>query len=282
MRRWGSYWGNYVRPLSPLRIDAPRAVAALTRFLELSAVDRRDRATRELQRDLQARMDSALTAQGRHFRRGLVGLKAKWQESPGTIWPGDWIPYFDDAARLTREVMEAGLYDNILSALFMGAGHLVDDMGIPLTIAFNLENPLAVAYAVTHAGLQVTRINAATMEGISQIISAAVENGTSYTQVMRQLQDAYEFSTGRAQRIAVFEMGDAYEAGKRTAIDELTRQGLVMEKSWISAGDEKVRPEHRSNQARGWIGVGELFPSGHDRPPTDPGCRCAVVYRMAR
>lgn len=268
--------------MSHLPIDAPRAIAALTRFIELTAADRRDRATASLVDGTTDAMADGLAAQGRVFRKGLEPLKAKWQELPGQVWPGDWIPALNVAQDVTRDKMRAGLFYNILEALVMGGGHLVDDIGVPLTVAFNLDNPLALAYATVNAAEQVRKINDATKEGINRIIVKAVENGTSYTRVQKELMAAYEFSRKRARNIAVYEIGDAYEAGRRTAVDEMRGQGLVMVKSWLSAGDAKVRDEHRANQAAGWIGIDEPFPGdGAQRPPTDPGCRCAANYKMA-
>lgn len=267
-----------------LRFDRPRAIRALWRFLELTAADRRDRATAGIVRAAEDAMGDGLAAQSREFRKGLVGLKAKFQDpaANGPVWVGDWIPYFDTAAHLTRSRMEAGLFDNMLSALFMGGGHLVDDVGVPLTIAFNLENPRAVAWATAHAARQVRRINDVTREGINRVIVAAVENGTSYTRVVGQLREMFEFSAGRAHRIAVYEIGSAYERGKRMAAEEMAAQGLPMEKKWQTVGDQRVRPSHRENQGAGWIGMDEPFPSGADIPPEDPGCRCAGLWRVAK
>lgn len=229
-------------------------------------------------------MSDGLAAQGRSFRKGLAGLKAKWQDDDlrGRIWPGDWIPYLDVAQNVTRDKMRSGLFYNMLDALVMGGGHLVNDIGVPLTIALNLENPRAVAWAVAHAAEQVTRINAATREGINRIVVEAVENGYSYTRTQKALREAFEFSRGRAKRIAVYEIGSAYEQGKKTAAQEMTAQGLRMEKGWQTAEDERVRPEHRDNQAAGWIAMDEPFPSGDDIPPSDSGCRCAALWRMAK
>lgn len=263
-------------------IDRPRALAALERFVERAAGDRRARATAGLVRDTEAAMNRALGQQGREFRRGLEGLKGMWQEPDLRPMPGDWLPYFDVAANATRERMQAGLYYNMLEALVMGGGHLVEDIGVPLTIAFNLENPLAVAYAASHAARQVTRINDTTRAGINRIIMAAVDNGTSYTRVAAQLREAYEFSAGRARRIAVYEMGAAYEQGKKMAADQMELQGLRMEKGWQSAEDSRVRPAHRENQGAGWVAMDAPFPSGDELPPSDSGCRCTILWRVAK
>lgn len=269
--------------MTTLRIDKVRAIAALERFAELTAAERRDRATRRIVRATREDVEGVLKAQSVAFRKGLAGLKPKFQDpgSFGQVWPGDWIPYFDDAAHLTRAGMVEGLFDNILEALWVGGGHLVDDVASPLTIAFNLENPRAVAWAASRAAEEVTKINAATKEGIGRVIVNAVEKGHSYTRTAEALKSMYEFSAGRAKRIAVYEIGASYEQGKKMAAQDMAAAGLRMEKKWLSVGDDKVRPAHRENQLAGWIPMDELFPSGDDITPSDPGCRCVTLWRMA-
>jgi len=265
-------------------IDRPRAIASLEWFYELTAADRRDRATRRIVRATAEDVQGVLKAQGVEFRKGLVGLKAKWQDegARATVWPGDWIPYFDQAAHLTRAQMTAGLFDNILSALWVGGGHLVDDVGAPVTIAFNLENPRAVAWAASRAAAEVTKIDAVTKEAINRAIVNAVANGHSYTRTAETLAKMFEFSPGRAKRIAVYEIGSAYEQGKKMAAREMEAAGLRMEKKWQSVGDDRVRPAHRENQGAGWLPIDDTFPSGDDIPPADPGCRCVGLWRMAK
>ena len=267
-----------------MAIDRARAFAALERFWELTAADRRDRATRRIARATAEDVQGVLKAQSVAFRKGLAGLKPKWQDEAAraTLWPGDWIPYFDQAAHLTRPRMAAGLYDNILSALWVGGGDLGDDVGAPVTIAFNLENPRAVAWAASRAAAEVTKINAATKEAVNRAIVSAVANGDSYTRTAKTLATLFEFSPGRAKRIAVYEIGSAYEQGKKMAARELEAAGLRMEKKWQSVGDDRVRPAHRENQAAGWISIDEMFPSGDDIPPADSGCRCVGLWRMAK
>lgn len=264
-------------------IDRPRALAALERFVELTAAERRDRATRRIARVTAEDVQGVLKAQNVEFRKGLVGLKAKFQDpgSFGQVWPGDWIPYFDQATHLTRAQMVEGLFDNILSALWVGGGHLVDDLGAPVTIAFNLENPRAVAWAASRAAEEVTKINAATKEGINRVIVNAVENGHSYSRTAEALKSMYEFSPGRAKRIAVYEIGTSYEQGKMMAAREMEAAGLKLERKAQTAGDDRVRPSHKENQAAGWIGLDDPFPSGDAMLPSDSGCRCAILYRLA-
>jgi len=52
-------------------------------------------------------------------------------------------------------------------------------------------------------------------------------------------------------------------------------------KVWITAGDGRVSDPCRSNEAKGWIGIDDKFPSGQDMPPQHPRCRCSLAYREA-
>jgi hypothetical protein len=79
--------------------------------------------------------------------------------------------------------------------------------------------------------------------------------------------------------VAVYELGDAYEAGNMMAAGELQTAGLAMQKKALTAGDDRVRPSHVDNAAAGWIEIDDPFPSGDMRFPSDPGCRCATMYQ---
>jgi len=53
-------------------------------------------------------------------------------------------------------------------------------------------------------------------------------------------------------------------------------------KQWkiaISVGDDRVSDICQANEAEGWIPFDDDFPSGDDRPPFHPNCRCVLGYR---
>lgn len=262
-----------------LVIDRLLAIRALEHFLELTQADRRDRSIEPFVDDLETTMASGLRKQSNEFRRGMRGLKSKWADD-AALYITDWLPYLQEAQDATKGSMLDGLTDNILNSLVEGAGHLVDDVGMPMSVSFGLNDPLAVDYAVAHAGSQLKKIDQSTIEGVNRIITTGIQEGQSYSRVMANLQSAYSFSKERARNIAVFETGDAYEGGRRKAVDDMRSQGLQMVKSWLSVGDSLVRPEHRTNQADKWIDVDEPFSGdGAMRPPTDPRCRCTTLYK---
>ena len=83
----------------------------------------------------------------------------------------------------------------------------------------------------------------------------------------------------RAELIATTVAGDAYEAATAAAGRQLADAGLVMEKSWLTVGDDRVDVECEDNEAQGWIPMDDGFRSGHTRPPAQPACRCTALYR---
>jgi len=80
--------------------------------------------------------------------------------------------------------------------------------------------------------------------------------------------------------VAVTEIGNALEAGSAITAKELQDAGLVMEKSWLTVGDDRVCSEEcELNEAQGWIPLDEPFASGHMHPLAHPACRCTALQR---
>jgi SPP1 gp7 family putative phage head morphogenesis protein len=271
-------------------VDWPVIEAALARFLERDEAGRRNRATAKQRRAMQRELGDAFVGQGNDFLRGLAAIKSQFAgvSSPNdaarlALTAADWFPYLDAAFDASRADMQGSFFANVLQALVAGGGRLVDDLDLPITISFNLDNPRAVAYAARNAAEKVKQINDTTRDMVGRVIVAALEEGQSYGKTAKELKELFDgFSKARAKRIAVYEMGSAYENGKKVAAQEMEAQGLRMEKKWISVGDDRTRPEHKDNTAAGWIPMDETFPGdGSDIAPSDPNCRCSVIWRVA-
>lgn len=256
--------------------------AALEWFREATRRIDRDKKLRPLARRFERLVSGRFQEQGRLFLRNMSQLEYRFQESVGA---SDWLPLLFSAQMLAD--MTDDFADMILAALLLGGGDLLRGLGIEddddFGITWNLENPRAVEYARQHAAAQVRRINDTTRDYLNSLITRAVEEGWSYDRLSAAIDGRFaEFAGGRSRRIAVFELGDAYEAGQDVMVGELKAAGLEMEQKWLTARDSKVRPSHRENEAAGWIDVEKQFPSGDSRPPTDPGCRCTRQIRRKR
>lgn len=158
--------------------------------------------------------------------------------------------------------------------------------------AFGMGTADAVAYARQMAASRVTRINDTTRADLNRMVADAVENGADWKKLGKEIADKYRDLAGpplypslkfksRAQAIAAYEIGDAYEGGQWAQMERLRGlEGVEFEKNWLNAGDSRVRPAHVANERTGWIPMDASFPGdGALRPPTDPGCRCTLTWR---
>lgn len=266
-------------------------IDALTRFLEADAATARDRYVAGKAGALQRQVAGVFRRQGRLFTaamsrfQGVVDAQAR-----EALAGSDWLPLWYDTAAATALGFSESLEASILDALLFGGGELLRSLGddeIDLGISWNLENPRAVAWARMHAAELVAVIDDTTRVQLNSLISQAVTDGWSYTRLSSAIADKFqEMATGgdnpRSRRIAVFELGNAYEAGQEMAARELMAAGIPLEKKWLSVGDDRVRPSHRENQNAGWIEYNDNYPSGDFRPPSDPGCRCVTLTRRKR
>jgi hypothetical protein len=284
----------------------------LTRFAEASQATQRDRRLSRRIRPLQRKIATAFQAQGKEFLKRLKRLAGKFDANAKTeeagIYtirpsyhilheappkPADWSRLWTGTVAATTDLFTDPLGDAILDALILGGGDLMTGLRLTVSemeefgIAWNLANPEAVEYATEHAAEQVSKINDTTRSGINSIIVRAVDEGWSYDRVSDVIGGYFEeFATGgdnpRSRRVAIFELGDSYEAATEILGGQLIDAGLKMEKRWLTVGDDRVRPSHRDNQGQGWIPFADDFGSGDSRPPTDPSCRCTVLIRRAK
>lgn len=272
--------------------EPSQLLATIDRLVEANAALRKRRALDRLERRLTEALRRAFLAQGRAFLSRLERLRDRFPPEgrlQEALEEADWGPLFDQAALETLRLFQEPLDESTRQALEAGALALIAELGS--TLDFSLEHPRAVEYLQQRGAERVTQINETTRRYLRTILTQAAAEGWSYDRVARAIRERYAEFAGpplrvrprhirsRAHAVAVFELGDAYEHGNMLVARELQAAGLVMEKAWLTVGDDRVRPEHRANQEQGWIPLDQTFSSGHQRPPTDPGCRCTLLMR---
>jgi hypothetical protein len=280
----------------PSLAEARRAAvsAAIVRIEEANAKVRKRRALAPLERSVEAAMRRAFRAQGRAFLARLALLKPLFPpggNGSGAIEAGyrshavrevaspvPWEPAFDEAALATIQAFSQPLDEVTAQALASGTKAALADLAVGGS--FSLEHPAAVDYLRRRGAERVGQITDTTRTRLRTLLTQAADEGWSYDRTAREIRKRYAgFSATRARNIAVFELGDAYEHGNVLVARDLQDGGLAMEKSWLTVGDDRVRPDHRANQGQGWIPLDDAFGSGDDRPPADPGCRCTLLMR---
>lgn len=166
-------------------------------------------------------------------------------------------------------------------ALLLGGESLIEDLS--LGIAFDLKNKRAVDYLKNYGAKLIKGVNEETRNQLHTILHNAIENGHSYSKVSAAIRAKYDdFSTSRAKRIAVTELGNAYQEGNLQAVKLAQESGLAFEKFWLTMGDNRVSDECLANTGAGWIAADDNFPSGDQRPLAHPNCRCVLQLRRAK
>lgn len=141
---------------------------------------------------------------------------------------------------------------------------------------------LAAEYAQTR-GARLLRLDGDlnmvnfTRQRVNVLVAQTIERGDSLGQLQKALREDVAFSRERARAVARTETATAQGQGAR---DVAVSQGRD-EKHWITQGDDLVEEDCISNEAAGWIALGDPFPTGVDTIPQHPNCRCNVRYRTA-
>jgi len=156
-------------------------------------------------------------------------------------------------------------------------------------LAFDIETEPASQYLTELEDLHLSQkkwsILRTTRDELRTIMANWIDEGMSYTEIGKQIleNDPFVFSKARAKTIAVNEIGRAYWWANHEPARVLQEDGYVMEKSWQSSDDDKVRPTHKENEDDGWIPFDDTFSGTGDQfaPSTeDINCRCTSTHRV--
>lgn len=261
--------------------------------LELAEAERTTRKQRTA-RPIEAKVKAAARRTWAVQQRRVIAVasKRRRQFTPAKLQEALAVDDFDseiaDALTATSRILEVELERQWPRAMSAGARSAALDLRIRL--AFDLADERAVAWLEQAAADRVAGINAETRAQVRTILTQASDEGWSYQRAAKAIEQRFAtFRTAatqghirsRAELVAVTEVGDAYEAGRAMAIDDLTAAGVDVEKAWLAVGDEKVCAICGPNAGAGWIDSDRAFPSGHDRPLGHPGCRCDMSLRPA-
>jgi hypothetical protein len=257
-------------------------IAVLDRFLEAAANATKWRLLTPTYRTTVRDMSSAFTAQGDMLLK-RAGAKAR---EARRLVPG---------AGLYEPLREADLTqaDWVAAAAGMeiGAAEIIKQLQVDT--AFNLRNPRAVSYLRAHGAELVRGINQTTRDRIRTIVADGASEGASYTEIAHRIDLEFaSFSrTGvtdilldhkgwsRAEVVSIQELSMGYEEGNMAVAADLSAGGLVMEKSWLTVGDDRVSDTCRGNESEGWIAYEDAFSSAHLTAPGHVLCRCCTLYR---
>lgn len=160
--------------------------------------------------------------------------------------------------------------------------------GIQGVTAATTDTPagdLAAQYLAT-ARNRLTGVSDEVWEHTRAELVAGMQAGESIPQLRRRIQEAAGLSKPRAEQIARTEVNGAQNRG---SLEQMKAAGYPATKTWLTAGDRRVRETHRNTNndtvdldATFTVGV---FPMDGPHDPTGPpsetiSCRCTLTYEV--
>lgn len=145
---------------------------------------------------------------------------------------------------------------------------------IPGRTSFDLENPFLAGWLDKQSLELSGQVSQTTIDNLSDTLRDGIRAGEGMPDLTKRVRGTFtDASRSRANLIARTEANKAANGASWT---QATNSGVVKTKTWISASDSRVRPEHR-------ILHGETVPL--DKPfsnglmfPSQPRCRCTLSY----
>lgn len=248
--------------------------------------ERRDRKARDLaspERRIQASARRFFLAQRLETMRRLdAELPQFFREGPFDIWASIW--------NAIKAATGADLAETIEREATLSARRGWDSAAVDfgMTLDWDVLDPEAVRYLRNRGATAVSGIDATTERELRRILSNGLANGDSYATTAAAISDRFAaYADGvaggrpRAETIAIYETGQAYEHGRTMMADRLERDGLDVEKRWMLAGDGEECPICIPNGEADWIPNAEIFPSGDAAPLAHVNCRCDLEVRAA-
>jgi len=218
--------------------------------------------------------------------RTLSALPARALEAPPfTISVEEWIKIWSNVVRQTDAQLKAVIAAAEVDGLHAGASNFKAAVKgpIPASGTFDLANPRAVAWFQQNGGSvdYIKGIQDTTGRQIKTIIESAITEGKSYGEVATGIRGAFDgMSRDRAETIATYEIGNAYEEGNMQFAQSLKDDGVVMVKQWNC--DSNPCDVCRANQDEGLIPIDQPHQSGDDQPQAHPHCYCWETYEQAQ
>ena len=134
----------------------------------------------------------------------------------------------------------------------------------------------ATRYATRRGARLVTQMDKVTRKRLARTVSDAIKNKRGVDGLARDLRRTFsDMATNRSRTIARTETADALQQGM---MDRSKAMG-VTGKKWIPTDPCIIC---QANAAVGAIPMKEPFPSGDQRVPAHPNCRCATAPVMLK
>ena len=166
-----------------------------------------------------------------------------------------------------------------------GAETLYAEIAAGVTKLPDYKNSKTIKNAIRNQTAKITSVNETTRAAIQSTLEEAIENGSSYKDVITSLKDKFNMRLNSAKITAATQITAATEAGRNAGMESAG----IAKKAWGTAGDSGVRDIHAQAAVdyRSGIPIDQPFIVNGEALmyPGDPagsagniiGCRCYTV-----
>ena len=193
--------------------------------------------------------------------------------------PPDWL---DDLFNIEDFAEDfAALLGPALSRIYQEGAEDLATEALGEFYPFPMDDPRIQSFLQSHTATRVRTILASRQAELRGIIERSIRDSETVDQLSRRLREHFTGTPGWAQRIARTETIGLYNRGGLQGLEEAG----VASKVWLSARDEKVRPDHWEADGRE-VGLQDNFiVGGHAAPAPgqfgvadqDINCRCTLT-----
>lgn len=198
------------------------------------------------------------------YRRALRNVKS---DIAGMV---EKYPTYDEMIAYKRlEKLEKSISDTITQLTDSQKASMKDFLGKAVTDGYNTQ-----AYALETSSMgsisfasmtektvalnklnnyqRITWVDATTENGamtirrMNSMLSQGIIEGLGYQEIARTMSEQMNMAFYRMERIARTEIHKAQQFGRKLGFDEASKSDIAVNKLWISAVDERTRPNHLS------------------------------------
>lgn len=167
-------------------------------------------------------------------------------------------------AKSAAEDFADEITEALMGAYSIGLDAQEAEIAESLAVGLSMDVPSteALEWAKVRAAEMIKDVDGTTMAEIRKIIEDALTEGKTLKAVRDEIYAKFaQYSAYRASLIAVMEIGNAFEQGKRAQFSRYQSQfGREGWKRSYTQGDSNVRETHRQNAEAGWIPANQPFP----------------------
>lgn len=200
------------------------------------------------------------------------------------------------------KVMHRALEDTYLQGYYLTAWAIETESLTKLGYAAVAPDTMTAMLAAPVYGLtlndRLEKQRHAIIYEIQQQITLGFQNNETYATMARRLKTTLEGDANKAMTIVRTEGHRYQESAKHDAVTHANKNGVIMEKTWNTLEDERVRPQQgkrgKANHKKlngVTIPSTDVFSDGLGEGPapgqlgaagSDINCRCFLTYRIVR